>query len=336
MTGMDWGSIAGHEEPVARLRMMLREGRLPHAVLLAGPEGVGKHLAAQVLAAALLCGQGDSPCGKCPSCRAFQAGAHPDFYELRPEARGKSARMIRIEQVREMQEEASRKPVLSQRRVVIVDDAHLMNEMAENSLLKTLEEPAGQTVFLLVTSARSSLLDTIVSRCMPMSFGMLPMGKLAGLLTRKGVPAGEAEELALLSDGSPGRAEMLRGSGSLREDAGQFLQGLRGMQMEAVWQRGESMGKMSREQLSEWFLYLNMMLRDLLVLHGDGGSSLLYCRGSRPRLLEMLPQFSVAGLFALVRLVREAQQRLQANVGLRLFMEGFFIRCIDCVYTRVR
>ena len=325
---IDWKGIVGHGKNIACLLGMLREGKFPHAALLTGPAGVGKCRVARALAAALLCGSADGPCGRCPSCQALRQDSHPDYYELRPESKGKAARVIRIEQVREMQAEVARLPILSKSRVVVIDDADLMNEAAENSLLKTLEEPAGQVTFLLVTSSRAALLDTIVSRCMPVSFGMLPEDALTELLMSHGVSAEEAGELAVLSDGSMGRAMALHESGGrkLRDDAVRFLETLGTADMDAVWVRGKTMGDMSREMLSEWFMYLGMLLRDLLVLYHGGGSGIVYHRDLRSRLLELLPDFPEARVFAMLRLTQESQRRLPANVNLRLFAEGFLIR----------
>lgn len=325
---LDWDKIIGHAEQKKQLRTLLDEARMPHALLFAGADGIGKKMLGRALAAAILCGEKAAPCGRCESCQAMRAGSHLDYYEVLPESRGKAAKIIRIEQIRTMQTIASRYPILSQRRVVLIDEAECMNEAAANSLLKTLEEPEGQVTFLLITSARSSLLDTIVSRCMPMSFGMLPAEEMTAALKMRGIPAAEAAELAALSDGSLGRAVMLQENGGLelRDDAAAFLEQLRGMDMERVWKIARTKGDMEREMLMEWFMYLNMLLRDLLVLYEDGASPLLYHRDSRQRLAAMLPYFSESRIFAMLREVRRMQQRLQANVNLRLQMEGFLLR----------
>lgn len=326
-----WKTIVGHEENIARLRAMLREGKLPHAMLFTGPEGVGKRRVAQALAAALLCEREEGSCGLCPSCRALLQENHPDFHMVLPESRGKSARIIRMEQIRELQGEIARLPILSGRRAVIIDDAELMNDAAANSLLKTLEEPVGDVTFLLISGRRSSLLDTIVSRSMPVGFGMLSVEAVAELLAREGVPAEEARELALLSDGSIGRAGKLRaGDGmSLRNDAAEFLWQLGTMSMDEVWCRGKSMGEWERERVSGWLSYLGMLFRDMLVLCCGGSSELLYHQDLCPQILGALADFPEGRIFSMLRLVKETQHRLQSNVNLRLHMEGFLIKVKD-------
>ena len=328
---LHWEDVAGHETQKLQLRTMLREHRLPHALLLSGPAGVGKKKLGHVLAAALLCEADDAPCGHCASCRAMASGSHPDYLEVLPERTGKNTAVIRIDAIRSMQVEASRYPILAKQRVVLIDDADCMNEAAENSLLKTLEEPEGAVTFLLIKGARSSLLDTIVSRCMPLSFGTVPEDAMVEVLAGRGLATAEARELASLADGSIGRALALHEHEGLsrRDDALSFLVKLRQMDMPAVWQRSQAMGELDRETLSEWFLYLNMMLRDLLVLAEDGGSALLYHADIRAKLLELLPRYPEDIVFALLGELREVQKRLQANVNLRLLMEGFLIRARD-------
>ena len=332
---LQWGEILGHHKQIRELRNMLAEGKLPHALLLSGPAGVGKKMIGRLLAAAILCEQPrqGKPCGACASCRGLLAGGHPDYYELVPEARGKGARLIHIEEIRELTGLAAHYPVLSDRRVLLIDEADAMNEQAANSLLKTLEEPPGQVTFILVTGARSALLDTIVSRCMPVSFGMLSQEDLQKLLSERNVPVQEAAELAALADGSIGRALVLYENGGLarRDEALAFLQQLKQMPIQGLWAKAQQMGEWEREPVQEWLLYFRMLLRDLLVLYEDGASPLLYHQDRREALLALLVSFTDRQLFALLDEVRELQRRLLANVNLRLQLEAFFLRLRDIV-----
>ena len=325
----NWNQVLGHGQQKAELRTMLREERLPHALLFSGPEGVGKKMLAHVLATTLLCGQGESACGSCSSCRLMRLGdSHPDYYELMPEKRGKGQAVIRIEQIRELQREASRAPVMSGRRVLLIDDADRMNEAAANSLLKTLEEPVGNVTFILVTSARSALLDTILSRCMPFSFGMLSREHIAQILQARGAVETEALELADLADGSAARALQLQAEDGLqlRDEALQFLRERQDMDMMRVWQLAAAWGEMDKDKLTQWSRYLNMLLRDLLVLREDGASPLLLQQDKRAELMELLPAYPAARLYRLLALVHAWQRRLQSNASPKLQAEGFLIR----------
>ena len=329
---VSWAALTGHANEVRELKTLLTEGRLPHALLFTGREGIGKKLVGQILAAAILCGHGGEPCGHCENCRAMAAGAHPDYYELLPEVRGKSTRIIRIEAIREMQTAASRSAVQAGRRVVLIDDADTMNEPAANSLLKTLEEPEGQVTFILIARDRSSLLDTIVSRCMPLAFGALSPPELQQELQKRNLSAEIAGKLAALADGSLGHALKLSQHGGLelRDNALQFLLALPQMTMGKLWSEAAAKSEMDRESLSEWVMYFHMFLRDMLLLYSDGASPLLYNGDVREQLTQLLSCFPPGRLFAMVQQTRELQHRLQANVNLRLQLEGFFIRLKDC------
>ncbi|MBQ1249746.1 MAG: DNA polymerase III subunit delta', partial [Selenomonadales bacterium] len=166
---ISWSSIVGQEDAVSRLRRLVRGVRMPHALLFAGPESVGKYLTAKTLAAALLCESDDAPCGTCQACRLAENESHPDLVIVRPDKQN-----IKIGEIRKMQKDLSLAPYMAQRRVCIIDEADKMRDEAANSILKTLEEPVGDVVFILITAKRYQLLDTIRSRCMLVEFGAVP------------------------------------------------------------------------------------------------------------------------------------------------------------------
>lgn len=150
---------------------------LPHALLLTGPEGIGKGVFAQALAARLLCeSQTDGgACGACPSCRWFASGNHPDYRYVIPEAdaegesveaeKKKASRQIRIDQIRALEDFVYVGGHRNGARVVVIEPTEAMNASAENSLLKILEEPPSSVYFILVSSHWRRLLPTIRSRC---------------------------------------------------------------------------------------------------------------------------------------------------------------------------
>ncbi|MFC2342662.1 MAG: DNA polymerase III subunit delta' [Negativicutes bacterium] len=323
-----WENILGQREPKRRLRRLLETDRLPHALLFSGPEGVGKRRTAEALAAALLCSSpaAGHPCGTCESCRAFSRGIHPDFFFVVPEAVGKRARSIRIEAMRALGSALARPPELAPRQVALIDDAQRMNEAAANSFLKTLEEPTGDVVFLLVTGMRAALLDTIVSRCLEIPFGPLALPELSEVLRRHGVEAEEAAALAALADGSAGRALALHAEGALRrrEEAVSLLARLPQIPPLSLWAEGKKWGALSREEAGEWLRSLRLTLRDVLALYG--GAAPLYSVGLEAPVAEIAARFSEARVFSMLADVKEAERRLlSSNVNIRLLVEALLL-----------
>jgi DNA polymerase III subunit delta' len=197
---------------VESLRRAASQGRMPHALLFVGPEGVGKHSFALRLAQALLCervpeGELD-PCGACPGCLQVMAGTHPDVLLVgKPEDRQELP--IRI--IRDLCIDLGLKPMSGRRKVAIVDDADDLNDEAANAFLKTLEEPPpGSTLILVGTSAEGQL-DTILSRCRVVRFDPLSESELAEVLLEQGIveSKSEAARLARLGEGSVARARGL-------------------------------------------------------------------------------------------------------------------------------
>lgn len=157
--------------------------RLPHALVIVGPEGVGCDALARAMAQYLLCvapNNGQS-CGTCKSCKLLQAEAHPDVYWLQPEEKSS---VIKIDQIREMNQFTSNTSQQGGRKVVLIDPAEAMNPNAANALLKNLEEPIGECVFLLVAQQPALLMATIRSRCSRMEVALPPQDQALEWLTR--------------------------------------------------------------------------------------------------------------------------------------------------------
>jgi len=208
---MDRLRTMGQPAAVAAVRALLASG-MPHAVLLAGPAGVGKTTLALDIAAALLCSAEDAaarPCRSCRSCRMIDHGNHPDLHRLAPSGTGG---LISIggrgeRGVRGLVSELALLPVEGGARVAIVEAAHRMTEDAQSAFLKTLEEPPGGTTILLCTEDESRLLPTIGSRCVRVR--LVPMGirDVEAVLVVQGVAdAPTAARLARITDGRPGHA----------------------------------------------------------------------------------------------------------------------------------
>jgi len=206
---MPWGSIRGHDQVVETLRAVMHSGRVPHALIFAGPEGIGKNAFATRLAQALLCTRSPEhrlePCGQCPSCLQVQAGSHPDLLRVaKPEDRSE----LPIQAMRELCRDLGLKPMSGHRRIAIIEDAQTMSDEAANAFLKTLEEPPPGAVLILLTTSTELMLDTILSRCRVIRFEPLNESDLADVLIDKGLATSpqEARRLAHWGDGSVERA----------------------------------------------------------------------------------------------------------------------------------
>jgi DNA polymerase-3 subunit delta' len=201
---MSFEQILGHDRPVRVVRRALATGRVPHAYLFWGPDGVGKERVAAELGAALLCldtgalSRGEA-CGACGACRKVAAGSHPDLHLLAP--RGAS---LPISEVRGLQESLSYQAFERGRKVAIIRDAYRLTREAANALLKTLEEPPAGTHIVLLAHHRNQLLPTLVSRCQSLRFDPIPEDAVRRLLEAGGMGEAAAETLARAAGGCPG------------------------------------------------------------------------------------------------------------------------------------
>ncbi|HFQ88690.1 MAG TPA: DNA polymerase III subunit delta' [Desulfobulbus sp.] len=213
MTTFDFSGILGQAKAINLLTRALSSGRLAHAYLFSGPDGVGKTRTAMILAAALLCTDANSrPCGRCPGCLKFASANHPDFLAIRPD--GVS---IRIDQVRELKKTLAFAPFEAGLRVVVLEEVQTMRREAGNSLLKVLEEPPPDNLLILVASDSEPILPTILSRCQVIPFYPLPLELAAEIIAREhsGLDREGVLALATLTNGCPGRAGRLEAGGAL-------------------------------------------------------------------------------------------------------------------------
>lgn len=206
--------IKGHHVQIAQLRRIVSSGRIHHAQLFAGPSGVGKSIVARAFVAALFCDQRvTSPaldsCGECRSCRWVAEETHPDLMVVAPERQ-----VIRQEQAKAVISATYTAPRFAPYRIVLIEEAHRLGETSANTLLKTLEEPSGRTLFVLLSDQPQALLETILSRVQRLNFGPLDYESLEALLEQRGV-GDERVRIARLARGSIGEAMAWIESGRL-------------------------------------------------------------------------------------------------------------------------
>ncbi|MDT3735679.1 MAG: DNA polymerase III subunit delta' [Denitratisoma sp.] len=199
-------------------RLIGQADRLPHALLLGGPQGGGKMDFARAMAARLLCESASGiaeACGKCPSCTWFSAGNHPDFRliepgsdesdgaddDTEPATQKKKSEQIRINQIRVLDDFLGIGTHRQGARIIIIQPAEAMNQATANALLKMLEEPSSSTLFILITNNKRRLLPTILSRCHTFNFPKPTTSQAMAWLRESGIP--HAEDLLAHAGGMP-------------------------------------------------------------------------------------------------------------------------------------
>ena len=202
---MSFAAVRDQVVALRLLRNLLLRERVPHGLLFWGPDGVGKRLAAHELAKALVCQQGNGDaCDACSPCRKVASGNHADVMVVTPVKR---SRIIAVETVESINEMASLRPFEGRWRLFLIEDADRMGLPAQNHFLKTLEEPPGNSVFILLTAQPRALLPTIRSRCQQIRFCALQPRTVADLLRgQRDVPPETAAAVAALSQGQMSRA----------------------------------------------------------------------------------------------------------------------------------
>src|SRR5437868_3280645 len=314
---MRWDDIFGQDRAVRLMRTALGRGQPHHAYLLAGPEGVGKELLARTFAQAANCEEPDEaerPCGKCLGCRGIERGNFPDVMFVMPQTEllarglvgradleGAPSREIRVDEVRALAKRLSLAALRGRRKIAIVTPADAMNERAQNTLLKTLEEPPPATTFLLVSANPDALLPTIRSRCARVQLGPIPEELIVQRLLRDGVAESEARERAARAQGSFSRALAEQGErGPLLEQVERALAAADERDaLELAEQHGE------RDDALQAALAVQAWLRDVLLAQSGAPVEALEQRDLRPLAVQIGERCPAASLLAQARLCNE-------------------------------
>ncbi len=320
----------GHERVLAPLYRAAENDGLHHAYLLEGPSGVGKRQVADLLALTVNCTaekRSARPCGRCNTCRTIRGGTHPDVVVLEPDPKKASA-SIPVDAVREVIRQAGYHRYGARRRVVIVDPAEAMAESAANALLKTLEEPPAGTGFFLVTHNAQALLPTIRSRCQRVRLGAVPTSAIVRWLEAR--KTDDAEVLAQLALGCPGRALELSGKGlaaraKLRSQLFEVLHG----PIDDVFGFSQALCKGARvdygRKVDALLHLVEDLLRDVVVIGAGGDAGLLNADADQD-VRGMARRLYPDGVLRCAEAVQDARDQLAIYVSGRLVVDGLLCR----------
>jgi DNA polymerase-3 subunit delta' len=304
------------------LRRILEKDQAPHALLFTGMAGIGKFALALEFAKALNCldpGDDRDCCDKCASCKRIEADNHPDF--LRITSQGQ---FIKLDQIRALRDRVRYRPFEGRQRVAILEDAQKLREEAGNALLKILEEPPQQNIFILLALEPQMLLRTIVSRCCHVRCQPLDDQWIEQrLITVHHMPEERARETARLSEGSMARADWWAESERVahRDDVIGKIRSLRDLPMLDFFLMTTEWAKES-EDLELDLEYIKLWIRDLtldrVMQQGDDA----------PRRGDPF----VESLFSLYQEVESAMRSLRQNANKQLVLEGVCMAIKDNLY----
>ncbi len=353
-----WRKVLGQEPVKKFLEAFLDRQERPHALLFAGPAGVGKRLLAGEFARSVLCLNGgrDEDC-RCASCRLLNfadgnySKAHPDliYMDIGVFGDSKATTEISIVQIDALKDQGSFAPALSPAKVCIINNADKMSREAGGALLKLLEEPAAGWLFVLVAERPSRLLSTVRSRAVQLNFAPLPEEVLIEELIAKKIPAEEARIVAPLAEGSLGLAlelyspsifadggkegaEEKRGGPNgpaLRETALAYLEELP-LRYPFSQMAAFRLGDHKRPQGLLLALTFCQLFHDVLLLQ-DGAAACIYNKDQKGRLDALARRFSRAAVRRAYGAAFELGEKLAGSVGVRLALEQMFLRIDQCL-----
>ncbi len=319
---MSFSDQVGNQKVVAALRGAMAENRLPHALLFAGPEGVGKRTLALTLAKALNCSRADGDaCGRCRSCSKTDREEHPDVLSLRP-----STAQIKVGEIRELNAAIQYRPFEGRRRIFLIDPADAMNEQAQNALLKTLEEPPADAFLILLSERPNLLLPTVRSRCQRFTFSPLAQADVVQLLKPKLTKS--EEEIELLARLSQGRVGValdldLADYSRVREECLGLLAALaEPLKVKGLLDLAAAWGRLlEREAMLERLRILKSLLADLARLAIVHDRAVFTHEDIADRLRAMSTGWTIQRVYRFSARLDSIERALQRNVNRQLALE---------------
>lgn len=313
-----------HQPILQRLQHHYANDRMPHAILLSGIAGIGKRILAEQLSHGLLC---EAPpafaqsCGTCKACQLLRSHAHPDFYYLATEEGSKE---IKVDQVRNLIQRLSMKSQYGGYQVGVIYPAEALNSAASNSLLKTLEEPSGQTLLLLMSEQPSMLSATIRSRCQTFNLASPERSTaIAWLAEQRQVEVQDPGLLLALAQGAPLRALALADNTLLQARLDWFA-----AFEQVVLGKASPISiaeKWIKEDLAQSIYWVITWITDMIQLQMVGGEGSVLNSDLRPRLVNIAKQNKVTTMFKRLDQAKQARRLVRTSVNTQLLLEDLLI-----------
>ena len=250
--------IIGNEPIKNELKRAVDENKVSHSYMFVGIEGIGKQMIAKEFAQIVLCtNEEEKGCHQCKSCVEFMSHNHPDFLYLEPD--GSS---IKIEQIRYLQRKIQEKPIISNKKVYIINDADKMTAEAQNCLLKTLEEPPEYSTIILVGSNENAFFNTIKSRCMKISFQPIETKYIKQYMEETYGMTNISQNMLDAFQGSIGKAIILKDKKEQYESIEDMIEKLDKTDMTELIKLGEPLYQ-SKDEIMNILDYINIILLKL-------------------------------------------------------------------------
>lgn len=251
-----FNNIIGNNQNKEILNQIIKNNNIAHSYMFIGKESIGKMLFAKEVAKAILCTANIKPCNNCKSCIEFETLNNPDFTIIEPEGN-----VIKIDQIRELVKKVYEKPIVSNKKVYIINDSNLMTKEAQNSLLKTLEEPPEYVTIILITSNENLFLPTIKSRCTKIIFNKLSDNELKEILGKEYNYLNVPDLVLKIADGSVKKAIDLKGKEEDYKKINNMYSNLENINIIDILNSKEQVFK-DKEEIFEILEYINLIFFD--------------------------------------------------------------------------
>lgn len=254
---MNFENIIGNDKNKELLNNIIKTKNISHGYMFLGISGIGKLLFAREFAKAILCNE-QIGCNKCKSCIEFDSSNNPDFQIIEPEEKS-----IKIEQIRLMNDKIYEKPIISNKKVYIINNADNMTKEAQNCLLKTLEEPPEYAVIILIGTNENMFLNTIRSRCVKINFNKINDEELKKILIKKYEYKDITQNLLKLFSGSIEKAINLQGKQEIYLEIENIFNDVENINIIDLLNKKEIITK-NKEEIMDILEYINVLFFDKL------------------------------------------------------------------------